>query len=81
MIDEQLITTCEEELSETFKKLEEIALFNQEKVLNAFKKNMIALRHFSTLQIRECVQVQSLNLKLATDHKMPCTLRVQKSML
>ena len=47
MIDENLIKTCEEELAPQFKALEEIALFNQEKVLNAFKKNMIALRHFS----------------------------------
>lgn len=47
MIDEKLIDKCETELAESFKKLEEIALFNQEKVLNAFKKNKIALRHFA----------------------------------
>ena len=46
MIDEKLIARCENELSEEFKILEQIALFNQEKVLNAFKKNKIALRHF-----------------------------------
>ncbi len=46
MIDEKLIETCETELAEEFKILEKIAFFNQEKVLNAFKKNKIALRHF-----------------------------------
>ncbi|MBR0189319.1 MAG: methionine gamma-lyase family protein [Clostridia bacterium] len=46
MIDEKLIDKCETELAEEFKILENIALFNQEKVLNAFKKNKIALRHF-----------------------------------
>lgn len=47
MIDEKLITKCEEKLSEQFKKLEEIALYNQEKVLNSFQNNRIALRHFT----------------------------------
>lgn len=47
MIDQQLIERIEEELQPSFKKLNEICLFNQEKVLNAFKKNKIALRHFS----------------------------------
>lgn len=46
MIDENLINECEKSLKNPFKKLEEVALFNQEKVLNAFKKNKIALRHF-----------------------------------
>lgn len=46
MIDEKLIDKCETELAEEFKILENTALFNQEKVLNAFKKNKIALRHF-----------------------------------
>jgi len=46
MIDISLIESCENDLQESFKRLEEIALFNQEKVLNAFKKNRIALRHF-----------------------------------
>ena len=31
----------------TFKKLDEIALFNQEKVIEAFKENAVALRHFN----------------------------------
>jgi len=47
MIDNSLINKCEESLKDSFKILEDIALFNQEKVLNAFKKNKIALRHFS----------------------------------
>lgn len=46
MIDLKLIEKCEENLSEKFKYVEDVALFNQEKVLNAFKKNQIALRHF-----------------------------------
>ena len=46
MIDEKLINQCETELADEFKILENTALFNQEKVLNAFKKNKIALRHF-----------------------------------
>ncbi len=46
MIDEQLINKCEEELSAQFKYFEEIALYNQEKVLNAFQNNRLALRHF-----------------------------------
>ena len=47
MIDNLLIEQCEIELAKKFKEFEEIALFNQEKVLNAFKDNQIALRHFS----------------------------------
>lgn len=47
MIDVKFIDKCESELNKEFKILEDIALFNQEKVLNAFKKNKIALRHFA----------------------------------
>ena len=47
MISIELINKCEEKLSEKFKALEDIALFNQEKVLEAFKNNHLALRHFS----------------------------------
>ncbi len=46
MIEQKLIDKCEENLQPKFKILEDIALFNQEKVLNAFQKNQIALRHF-----------------------------------
>lgn len=42
-----LINQCEKELSETFQKVQDTALFNQEKVLNAFQNNRIALRHFA----------------------------------
>ena len=48
MISEELISKCEKKLNKKFKLLEEIALFNQEKVLNAFKNNKLALRHFSS---------------------------------
>ena len=47
MIDLTLIEKCEKKLQNSFSILEEIALFNQEKVLNAFKNNQIALRHFT----------------------------------
>ncbi len=47
MIDVDLINKCEEELTPLFKQIEDIALFNQEKVLNSFKKHQIALRHLN----------------------------------
>ncbi len=43
----EIIEKCEKELSSKFKYFEDVALFNQEKVLNAFKKNHVALRHFT----------------------------------
>lgn len=46
MIDVNLIEKCEEKLKEKFSQVENIALFNQEKVLQAFQNNKIALRHF-----------------------------------
>ena len=46
MISIDLINSCELQLKDNFSKLDEISLFNQEKVLNAFKKRNIALRHF-----------------------------------
>lgn len=46
MIDTKIINKCELELTSKFNFFEDVALFNQEKVLNAFKKNQIALRHF-----------------------------------
>ena len=42
-----LIKKCEDSLSALFENAEEISLYNQEKVLNAFRKNRIALRHFN----------------------------------
>jgi len=47
MIDEILIKKCEENLKKQFEYFEDVALFNQEKVLNSFKKNRLALRHFT----------------------------------
>ena len=47
MIDIKLIERCEERLKDKFSQLEKVALYNQEKVLNAFKKNRLALRHFT----------------------------------
>ena len=47
MIDLKLIEKCENELKENFNYFEDVALFNQEKVLNAFKNNRLALRHFT----------------------------------
>ena len=46
MINESIINKCENELQPMFKYFEDVALYNQNKVLNAFKKNRIALRHF-----------------------------------
>ena len=42
-----LIRDCEMELADLYRQLEDIAYFNQKKVLQAFQKNRIALRHFS----------------------------------
>ena len=47
MIDINLINQCEDQLKEQFSILEDVALYNQEKVLKAFQNNQIALRHFS----------------------------------
>ncbi len=44
---EQMIEKSEQKLAKYFKKADEIAQFNQEKVLNAFNKRQIALRHFN----------------------------------
>lgn len=40
------IAAQEERLKEQFRAIDDIALFNQEKVLNAFREEQIALRHF-----------------------------------
>lgn len=44
---EKLILQAEKKCAKSFKKAEDIALYNQEKVLKAFWDNKIALRHFS----------------------------------
>lgn len=43
----QLIEASEEEISGEFKKLDDIAMYNQYKVLSAFQKNNISDRHFN----------------------------------
>ena len=45
MIDNLLIEQCERELENKYKYFEEIALFNQEKVLNAFKNNQKLIKN------------------------------------
>jgi len=47
MIFDDIIKNAEEFLQKKFERLEEIATFNTEKVLNSFKKYKIALRHFN----------------------------------
>lgn len=47
MTVKELINEAENLLADQFNEIEEIALFNQEKVLNAFKNNSVAVRHFS----------------------------------
>ena len=43
---EKLISDCIAELKEEFDELDSIALHNQEKVLDAFRKNAVQARHF-----------------------------------
>ncbi len=43
---EKLIAECEKELCGQFARLERIAYTNQCKVMEAFQKNRVALRHF-----------------------------------
>lgn len=44
---QELIDGSEKSLSKEFRKIDDIALYNQEKVLAAFQKNRVALRHFA----------------------------------
>ena len=44
---ENLINKCKEKLTAQFSAVDDIALYNQEKVLDAFIKNKVALRHFN----------------------------------
>lgn len=46
MTPEERISIAERKLAPMFERIDEIALFNQEKVLAAFRKERIALRHF-----------------------------------
>ena len=50
-IEDYLIQNAEKLLQPLFEEVEQIALFNQEKVLKAFQKNQIALRHFVHLRL------------------------------
>lgn len=43
----KLIEECEEKLKEKFRYVDEVAYFNQVKVLNAFKEHKVATRHFN----------------------------------
>ena len=47
MKTDELIARCEGELADKFRLADEIAFINQSKVLDAFRKNKIALRHFA----------------------------------
>ncbi len=47
MKSEQLIEKCENSLKDKFKLIDEIAYYNQIKVINAFKENSVAVRHFN----------------------------------
>lgn len=47
MDNKKFIGQCENKLFGKFKKVDEIAYFNQVKVLNAFREHRIALRHFN----------------------------------
>lgn len=41
------INECEKEVQDIYKRIENVSFFNQKKVIEAFKKNCVALRHFS----------------------------------
>lgn len=47
MTAEELIKDSEKELKEQFERADEVSEYNQEKVLKAFQKNRVALRHFN----------------------------------
>ena len=47
MDNERLIKNCEIKLKEKFELADEIAYFNQVKVINAFNKNRISVMHFN----------------------------------
>ena len=45
ILAKQHVETCEKELVSQYERLDDIALFNQQKVLDAFKNNAIQARH------------------------------------
>lgn len=46
MTDLEFIKSCEQQLKNRFEYVDEISYFNQKKVLEAFKENNVAVRHF-----------------------------------
>lgn len=44
----ELITNCEYEISNVFKKIDDVCFFNSQKVLNSFKENNISFVHFNS---------------------------------
>lgn len=46
-MNEELIAQCEKEISSIFEKIDEIAQFNQERILKIFNENRISARHFA----------------------------------
>ncbi len=45
-MDNEFLKDCENDLKQIFEELDDIAFYNQKKVLKAFQNNKIALRHF-----------------------------------
>ena len=45
----KIIEKAEEKVQEYFKRVDKIKEFNQNKVLEAFRKNKIGLEHFATV--------------------------------
>lgn len=43
----EFIKNCEKKLENKFKAVDEISFYNQKKVMNAFRENRVALRHFN----------------------------------
>ena len=43
-----IVDKCEKECLEQFKYIDELCLYNSEKVLNAFRNNQISESHFNT---------------------------------
>lgn len=43
----EFIINCEKKLENKFKAVDEISFYNQKKVMNAFRQNRVALRHFN----------------------------------
>lgn len=46
MTDSEFIAECEKSLTDIFRQIDEVAYYNQKKVLNAFSECRVAVRHF-----------------------------------